>query len=218
MAGYGSSTWNKPKEWNEAAFVQQAVSELTTVLGLRLVISELDEWEIPNPDVTVVDSRMVAELRRDWLARALACFPNDWHAVIKKRVIAHETFCLSLVSHLDQVRFAIRTPRWIRATRYAALLLVALTVAAVALAIGQPYGPAPTHAFIVIAEFAPLTAAVLGITSAVGRDRFRRLRAQIVSDAVRAELTATVTQGFGRPISEASTELAVLSELSLDLY
>jgi len=216
MVWDNSNCWHRSKTWNETAFTNTALAELTTALGMRLVISELDEFEEPDPDISLVDPRVVSELRNDWLTRAYDYFPNDWRPVIKARVASAENFYLALISHLDQVRFAIKTPLWIRATRCFATALALLTVAAVVLAIVEPFGTAPTHAFIIAAEFFPITAAVLGLISAIGRERFRSRRALTVAGCVRQELRAAITHGFGRPITEVSEEMPLLSQLSLD--
>ena len=216
MGWVGSNGWNRARAWDEEAFLGLAVPELTTALGLRLIIGDLDYYEDPDPAVSFVDPGAVANLRYDWIYRVYACFPDEWHPVIKKEIASADNFYLALISHLDQVRFAIRTPRWIRATKYAAVALVAITIAAVVLAIVAPFEAIPVHTFVVIGELAPITAAVFGIISAVGRDRFRRRRARLVSEQVRQELRAAIEHGFTRPISRVASELAVLRELSLD--
>jgi len=208
--------WHKAQTWSEAAFLNNALPELTNAMGLHLIISDLDRPHDSELDYALIDPQTVAELREDWVRRAARCFPEQWFNVINNRVASADNFYLNLVSHLDQVRFTVAAPKWIGALRGIAVGLAMLTVLALSLVIRQPFGPALTHTTIVVAEVAPLLAAVLGIASAIGRDKFRSKRAQLISDNVRRELRTAIVHGFGRPITELAQEVEVLKELSLD--
>ena len=208
--------WHKAKTWNETAFVGHALPELTNAMGLHLIISDLDRPHGSDLDYALIDPGTVAQLRADWVRRAASCFPEEWHTAIDNCVASTDNFYLALVSHLDQVRFSIRAPKWIGLVRGLALTFAFMAVAAFAIIIGHPYGIQPAHALIVAAEVLPIVAAILGFAGALGRDFFRQKRAAVISDRVRDELRAAIHHSFGRPVTQFASEMDMLKELSRD--
>jgi len=206
--------WQLAKTWDETAFVGHALPELTHAMGLHLVLNDLDNYQ-DSDDITFVDPTVLERLRADWVARAAAFFPPEWHQTINNRVASAENFHLALVAHMDQVRFSLRAPAWVRACRALAIALAVLAVVAIVL-LFEPLGLARTHATVLAAELLPVGAAAFGLAAALGREGFRGTRALSVSDNVRQELRAAIVHAFGRPISEMAVELELDSQLSLE--
>jgi len=208
--------WHKATAWNEDAFLRQALPELTTTMGLHFVLDDLDNYQDSDTDISLIDPEEIAQLRKDWLLRAKACFPDEWHRTITSRVASPDNFYLTLVAHLDQVRFTMQPPAWIKVMRNLAIGFAFATLLAIALVIIEPFSGFPTQAAVVVGEVMPILAAGFGLSAAVGRDTFRTHRAQAVSTQINRELAGAIRHAFVRPISEAAAEMTLLKELSWD--
>jgi len=206
-------TWHETQTWDEDAFVGEALLELTDALGLHWVINNLDDFPYSTLSRKLVDLETANDLRRNWLQRVMACFPKEWHVPICNDVASAEHFYLALVSHLDQVRFVIHPPRWIKAFQIASYLLGLVTIIALLMVVAHPQPFSWLQPKVITVQVAPMLGAILGFIAYFGERRFRKNRAATVSQCVRQELRTAINHAFAHPITKTSGEMAVLSQL-----
>jgi len=204
------------KPWNETAFIDRAVPELASALGLHLVLDNLGRKREAASDIALIDPEVVEQLRTDWISRAASSFSPEWHATIENQVASAENFRLALVARLDQVRLARRLPAWVKLCRAIAVALAVLTLSAIAVIALAPLDHAAKHAVLLVSELAPLGAGLFAIASAIGRERFNEYRAARISTRLRQELRLALAHGFGRPISAVAGDLDSLSHILVD--